>query len=81
MSNVNTAASAATAAATTIAVRKPAIDGNSEPANDTVIPASTAPITALEIDVPNDRARALMPFAAAVSESGTAALMSAGIEA
>ena len=43
--------------------------------------ASNAPITALEIDVPSDRAKALMPFAAAVSEIGTAALMSAGMEA
>ena len=31
--------------------------------------------------MPNDRASALMPLAAAVSDIGTAALMSAGIDA
>jgi len=43
-----------------------------------VNPVKTAPTTALEIDVPSARASALMPFAAAVSDIGTAALMSAG---
>ncbi len=35
-------------------------------------------MTALDIEVPNDLASALIPLAAAVSEMGTAALMSAG---
>jgi hypothetical protein len=38
-------------------------------------------MTALETAVPSDRASALIPLAAAVSDSGTAALISAGIDA
>ena len=81
ISSASTAASGATTAATTIARRKPASVGTAAPAKDIVIPARIAPITALEIDVPSDRASALMPLAAAVSEIGTAALISAGIDA
>ena len=62
-------------------IRNAVNDGNSWPASEIVNPVKTAPITALEIDVPSDRARALMPLAAAVSDTGTAALISAGIEA
>ncbi len=42
--------------------------------------ASTMPITALDTDVPMERIRVLRPFAAPVSEAGTAPTISAGSE-
>lgn len=65
-------------AAITKAIRNAVNDGNSWPATEIVNPVSTAPIIALDIDVPSARASALMPLAAAVSDIGTAALISAG---
>src|SRR3954464_9700410 len=81
ISSDNTAPTAAAPAATSSAMRNAPRVGNSAPATDTVSPARIAPITALEIDGPSDRASALMPFAAAVSDTGTAALISDGIDA
>ncbi|MEV6208470.1 hypothetical protein [Kitasatospora sp. NPDC051914] len=42
---------------------------------------STTPTTAAEVEVPIERIRLLSPFAAAVSEAGTADMISAGIAA
>src|SRR5690606_33088151 len=78
IASASSVATNAAPAAITSAVRNPASDGTSWPATCIVIAASTAPITALEIDVPSDRASAFNPLAAAVSDTGTAALISAG---
>src|SRR5690625_4312464 len=51
------------------------------PATVTVVAASTAATTAEEVEVPTARIRALSPLAAAVSDWGTAAMISAGIAA
>ena len=72
------AATSAAPAAISSATWKARKVGTSCPRSVIVIPASTAPITALLVEVPRERASALMPLAAAVSETGTAALINAG---
>nr|MCF0101084.1 hypothetical protein [Streptomyces sp. MH191] len=60
--------------------RKPCIVGSATPSVWVALLASTMPMTALEVEVPMERASVLRPLAAPVSEAGTAPTMSAGSE-
>ncbi len=54
--------------------------GTATPPAVSAVFASTMPTTALDTDVPMDRISVLRPFAAPVSEAGTAPTISAGRE-
>jgi hypothetical protein len=79
MKDASTSASSAAPPPMAMTVRKPACVETCAPWKPTVIWASTTPATALETEVPSDRMRELRLFAAAVSETGTAPVTSAGI--
>lgn len=79
----NRAISSPTATAP-VAIRKesrnPCMVGIATPPTLFAVFASTMPITALDTDVPMERISVLSPFAAPVSEAGTAPTISAGRE-
>ncbi|MEV5200361.1 hypothetical protein [Streptomyces sp. NPDC053720] len=60
-------------------VRKPFCDGTVSGPKPVVIWARTTPATALAAEVPMARVRVLKLLAAAVPETGTAAMISAGM--
>src|SRR5690606_1303026 len=81
MSAVSAMATQAAATEIRKVVWKASRDGRTWLPRVMVILASTALITAAEVDVPTERISAFNPFAAAVSVTGTAPMISAGIAA
>lgn len=79
MRAATTAAARPTPQPMSIAMRKPFWEASGKPPKSVVILARTTPITAAAKDVPIERIRALKLFADAVSDWGTALMMSAGI--
>ena len=79
--SVQAAVDAATDGDTIVICKGGYVEGSGMPPNGCVIWASTTPMTALETEVPIDRISVLSPLAAAVSDSGTAPMISAGMAA